>query len=279
MRFLPILALLGTATAQSVAKGFNYGNTHTDGSAKTQADFQAEFSRAQNLPGTSGFTSARLYTMIQGGTTNTPIAAIPAAIDTKTTLLLGLWASAGSASFDNEVAALTSAINQYGTAFTDLIVGISVGSEDLYRVSPTGILNKSGAGAQPDELVNYINQVKNAIKNTAASKASVGHVDTWTAWVNGSNNAVISACDWLGMDAYPYFQNTIDNGINVGNATFFEAYDNTVAVAQGKGVWVTETGWPVSGPQENQAVASVQNAETYWKQTGCALFDHINTWW
>lgn len=126
-----MLALLGTATAQ-VKKGFNYGNTHSDGSAMTQSDFQAEFSRAQNLPGVSGFTSARLYTMIQGGTTNTPISAIPAAIDTKTRLLLGLWASAGSADFDNEVTALTSAITQYGTAFTDLIDGISVGSEGSY---------------------------------------------------------------------------------------------------------------------------------------------------
>ena len=69
------------------------------------------------------------------------------------------------------------------------------------------------------------------------------------------------------------------NSIEASNSTFFEAYDNTVAAAQGKPVWVTETGWPVSGPQENQAVASIQNAKTYWKQTGCALFGKISTWW
>ncbi|KAK3677721.1 hypothetical protein LTR78_002571 [Recurvomyces mirabilis] len=218
--------------------------------------------------------------MIQGGTANTPIAAIPAAINTKTTLLLGLWASVDQAGFTNELTALTSAINQYGTAFTDLIVGISVGSEDLYRNSPTGIAaNKANEGVDPDVVANYIAQTKAALVGTAASAASVGHVDTWTAWVNGSNAAVISASDWLGMDAYPYFQNTIANSIELGNSTFFEAYDNTVAVAQGKSVWVTETGWPVSGPQENQAVASVDNAEIYWQDVGCALFGQINTWW
>lgn len=280
MRFnVAALAVIGSASAQSVAKGFNYGNTLSSGAGKTQSDFQAEFSRAQSLPGTSGFTSARLYTMIQAGTADTPISAIPAAIDTHTRLLLGLWASAGEASFQNEITALSSAITQYGTAFTDLIDGISVGSEDLYRISPTGIENNSGAGANPSDLVNYINQVRSAIDGTAASGASVGHVETWTAWVNGSNSDVITACDWLGMDAYPYFQNTLANGIDVANSTFFEAYDNTVGVAQGKQVWVTETGWPVSGPQENLAVANTDNARTYWQETGCTLFDNIPTWW
>ena len=217
--------------------------------------------------------------MIQAGTTNTPTEAIPAAITTKTTLLLGLWASAGSAIIDNEIAALTAAIQQYGTNFTDLIAGISVGSEDLYRNSPIGIENLSGVGAQPADLVSYISQVRSAIANTPASGAPIGHVDTWTAWVNGSNDAVISAVDWLGVDAYPYFQNTVSNAIDSGYTVFFEAYNATVGVAGGKPVWVTETGWAVSGPTMNLAVASIPNAQTYWDQVGCALFGKINTWW
>ncbi|KAJ9649368.1 hypothetical protein H2199_000143 [Coniosporium tulheliwenetii] len=276
-RLFALSSTLPVAVAQY--KGFNYGNVFTTGAPKQQVDFENEFNTAKNLIGTSGFTSARLYTMIQAGTTNTPISAIPAAINTQTSLLLGLWASAGQGSFDNEVAALTAAIAQYGTAFTDLIAGISVGSEDLYRISPTGILNLSGAGANPDTLVSYINQVRRAIAGTAAASKSIGHVDTWTAFVNGSNNAVISACDWLGMDAYPYFQNTQANSIENSYELFFEAYNATVAVSQGKPVWVTETGHPVSGPQQNQAVANLANAERYWEEIGCALFGNINTWY
>lgn len=270
---------VSTASAATVYQGFNYGATYTDGSAITQSGFESLFTTAKTLVGTSGFTSARLYTMIQGGTTNTPTEAIPAAISTKTSLLLGLWASAGSADFDNEVSALTTAIQQYGTSFTDLIAGISVGSEDLYRNSPIGIENLSGIGAQPTDITSYIAQVRSAIAGTAASSALVGHVDTWTAWVNGSNSAVISACDFLGVDAYPYFQNTEANSVDDGYTVLYQAYNNTLAVAGAKPVWITETGWPVSGPTENLAIASVANAQQYWDQVGCSLFGNINTWW
>lgn len=282
MRFSTCLvAAAATVAASAQYAGFNYGSTFTNGTALQQSDFEADFSRAKTLQGTNGaFTSARLYTMIQAGTTDTPISAIPAAIDTQTTLLLGLWASAGQADFTNELTALTSAINQYGTSFTSLIVGISVGSEDLYRNSPTGIqANGYDAGANPSVLVDYIGQTRSAIAKTVASGISVGHVDTWTAYVNSSNDAVISACDWLGMDAYPYFQNTMANSIDVANSTFYDAYQATVGAAQGKKVWVTETGWPVSGPTENQAVASPQNAEIYWQDVACSLLGNINTWW
>lgn len=37
----------------------------------------------------------------------------------------------------------------------------------------------------------------------------------WTAWVNGSNSAVVEAVDWLGTDAYPYFQNLEANSVDV----------------------------------------------------------------
>jgi len=44
-------------------------------------------------------------------------------------------------------------------------------------------------------------------------------------------------------------------------------------------VWVTEAGWPVSGPTENQAVASSENSKTYWDEVGCELFNNYNVWW
>jgi glucan endo-1,3-beta-D-glucosidase len=206
MRFSNLVAATAAiAMTEAAYVGFNYGNTFTDNSAKTQSDFEAEFNRAKSLQGTNGeFTSARLYTMIQAGTTNSPIEAIPAAISTKTSLLLTLWASAGDADYQNELDALSSAIKQYGSDFTDLIAGICVGSEDLYRISLTGIENKSGLGVGPDVLVNYINKLKSVLQGTPASGAKIGHVDTWTAWVNSSNNAVIEAIDFLGFDGYPY---------------------------------------------------------------------------
>lgn len=269
---------LSTLSA-AVQKGFNYGSTNSDGSCRAQGDFENLFSDAQNLVGNSGFTSARLYTMIQCGTANAPISAIQAAIDTNTQLLLGMWASAGQSVFNDEISALQAAISQYGSAFTDLVVGISVGSEDLYRSSPQGVANNAGVGADAATLESYISQTRNAISGTGLSGKPVGHVDTWTAWVIGENAGVIGAVDWLGHNSFPYFESTLPNSIDESEGVFNNALGATEGVSQGKPVWVTETGWPVSGPTENLAVASVANAETYWKTVGCALFGARNTWW
>lgn len=273
-----LLALaLSVAASEAVYTGFNYGSTLADGSGKSQSDFQTEFQTAKNLVGTSGFTSARLYTMIQGGTTNDPIQAIPAAIAGDTSLLLGLWASGGN--MDNEIAALKNAINTYGDAFTKRVVGISVGSEDLYRNSVTGEKNHAGIGINPDVLVNYIKEVRSAISGTSLSGASIGHVDTWDAWTNSSNAAVIDELDWLGFDGYPYYQVQMSNGIDNAKALFDDAWQKTESAAKGKPVWMTETGWPTSGPTWGDAVASVANAKQYWDQVACPLLGNVNTWW
>ncbi|KAF1964510.1 GPI-anchored cell wall beta-1,3-endoglucanase EglC [Bimuria novae-zelandiae CBS 107.79] len=263
-----LAATLSAAYAQNGYKGFNSGSTFSNGQNKQQVDFAYEMRAAQQLPGTNGaWTSMRLYTMIQGGTTNTPISAIPAAIETKSTLLLGLWASAPADQFQNEVTALTNAINQYGTAFTDLVTGISVGSEDLYRNSVNEV------GASPQQIVDYVSKVRSAIAGTSLAGKPVGHVDTWNAFTNSANSAVISAIDFLGMDAYPYYQTSEPggNGIGNANATFWKSYTATQAVAQGKPVWVTETGWPIIGDTLGQAVAGTDNAEVYWKETICGF--------
>ncbi|CZT18171.1 uncharacterized protein RCC_04011 [Ramularia collo-cygni] len=278
MHFTTFLALVSGAAAQF--RGFNYGSKDLDGSPRTLQDFEDQFNAAKRLPGQEGvFTSARLFTMIQDGTSGDLISAIQAAVNTDTNLLLGLWGSAGQEAFNLELAALRYAIQQYPD-LGSRVAGISVGSEDLYRNSPTGIENMSGRGASPEEIANFIGQVRQTIAGTGLSGVSVGHVDTWTAYVNASNNAVIEAADWLGVDAYPYFQTTQANGIENGESLFFAAYEATVNVAQGKPVWITETGWPVAGPQSGVATASTDNARTYWRDVACrVLGTDTNLWW
>ncbi|KAI3394913.1 hypothetical protein diail_2085 [Diaporthe ilicicola] len=274
MKFSTVLSGLSAVagTANAAIQGFNSGTFFNNQAAKQQADFAYEFNKAKNLPSQSGWNTVRLYTMVQWGTASDVVAAIPAAINSQTRLMLGLWASGGS--FPNELKALQTAINQYGTAFTDLVVGISVGSEDLYRQSLGGV----GLGA--DELVGCINQVRSTIAGTSLQGKPVGHIDTWNRWLDGANSKVVAAVDFVGMDAYPYFQAEFDNRIDNANALFWSAYDQTKAAAQGKDVWVTETGWPVSGDAINGAVPSAQNAQTYWKQVACGLISrNINFFW
>lgn len=107
----------------------------------------------------------------------------------------------------------------------------------------------------------------------------VGHVDTWTAWVNDANAAVIKACDFIGFDGYPYFQ---DAAIKNAASVFKQSVDATKAAIQrhkpGTPLWITETGWPVAGPNYGAAVPSVANAQTYWKQVICPLFPQYATY-
>jgi glucan endo-1,3-beta-D-glucosidase len=272
-------SVLSTANAGAVM-GFNSASTKSDGSPKMQADFEAEFRLAAGLQGAPGtFNSVRLYTNIQGATPSDPISAFPAAIATNTTLLLGIWTS-GTDTIQPELDALNNAINQYGDSLAKLVVGLAVGSEDLYRNSVTGVANKAGIGAQPDVVANFINQAKKSLAGTALSSVPVGHVDTYNVWGNASNAAVLEASDFLGIDVYPFYENdqgdnSIDNALSLWNAAMVSAQ----AAAGSKPIWITETGWPASGANWGQAVPSVDNAKQYWDQIGCQLFGINNTWW
>lgn len=180
---------------------------------------------------------------------------------------------------NNEIAALRNAVNQFGERFCSLVAGISVGSEDLYRNSPQGIAAGSYVGAEPAKIAEYITRTRQSLADTCLARAPIGHVDTWTAWVNNSNQAVINGCDWIGMDAYPYFEETHANAIAAGAQLFNDALGKTQAAVAGKPVWITETGWPVSGKTVGAAVPSLQNAKAFWNDVGCPMFGRVNVWW
>lgn len=260
--------------------GFNSGATLANREAKFKADFTAEFKTAQGLKTAPGdFSAVRLYTNIQAYSEDDPIEAFEAAIDTETEILLGVWTS-GTDNIDKEINALKKAIEKYGTDLTDLIIGVSVGSEDLYRNSVTGVKNKGGVGVQPDALVDFINDFRKAFKSTPISKIPVGHVDTWDVWGNATNKAVLDAIDFIGVDEYPYYENGKGNGIENAGKLFNKAYEATISASGGKPVWVTETGWPYKGPDWDEAVPSVKNAQKYWRDVGCKyLFNKTPTFW
>ena len=166
-----------------------------------------------------------------------------AALDTNTNLLLGLWASAGQATIDNEIIALKQAAKNWPTKMKQRVVGISVGSEDLYRSSAQGQANNAGVGATSAQIVSYINKVRTALKSTALEGKKVGHVDTWTGWTLASSKGTINAVDFLGHNGFPYFETTTSNPITNALNRFNAGLSQTEGVAGGKPVWVTETGW------------------------------------
>ena len=293
-----MIALPGALAAY---KGFNYGAVDLSGAPKSVGAWEGEFNAAKSLDGVLvPFTSARLYTSIQPGTLNAPINAFEAAVNTGTSLLLGLWASAGSMQIENEISAIQAAVAAYGEQLTTLVTGISVGSEDVYRTTPLGIASNAGTGSDPTTIAGYISQVRSALN----LGKPVGHVDTYNVWSNTSGwmSDVIGAVDFIGMNAFPYYEDTKANAIENGNSMFWEDWDATVGVADGKQIWITETGWPTckfqshnpllldrshdslrrntAGPLSGKAVPSVEDAETYYQKVGCQAFGSgINTWW
>ncbi|KAL8746359.1 MAG: hypothetical protein Q9190_001601 [Brigantiaea leucoxantha] len=275
----PVISSSATSTTRSypsshpvsstIQKGFNYAST---------TDFSSNFTMARSL----NFTSARLYTMIEPSTTADPISAIPAAISTNTTLLLGLWASAGSDAFSSELSALESAISTYKQPFVNLIVGISVGSEDLYRYGSQQQTQTQNPGVNADTISSYVDRTREVLHNTEngiAEDVPIGHVDTWGIWRDFPGiETVIEKIDWIGMNTFPYWQSNDDNSPSNGKSLFDEAYQATLKFK--KEVWITETGFPVLGNRSGESTPSTNNAQKYWRDVGCGeLFGSVNTWW
>ncbi|ETN44751.1 uncharacterized protein HMPREF1541_10421 [Cyphellophora europaea CBS 101466] len=268
------------ATTALAYRGFNYGAVDLAGATRNRTSFQEEFQVARNLGTQGAFTSARLYTSLQGSSTD-PIEAFDAAVNTNTSLLLGLWIS-GTSNIQNEVNAILSSAAKHGSAFVDLVVGISVGSEDVYRLTDRGVTSGAGPGVSPGDVANYVNQVRSALRGSPLQGKPIGHVDTYNTFVNSSGwmVPVVEAVDFVGMNAFPYFEDTKPNAIDNSNATFWADYDAVAAQVGGKEIWITETGWPSSGPRSGAAIPSVLNAETYFNEVYCSIAARdMNVWW
>jgi glucan endo-1,3-beta-D-glucosidase len=76
-----------------------------------------------------------------------------------------------------------------------------------------------------------------------------------------------------------YWQNQVSNAVENGKKLFDQAMEQTKAKVGGKPVWVTETGFPVSGNVSGQAVPSVEGAKRFWDEVGCPLFGKVDVWW
>lgn len=259
MRFSTfVTAAAAVSSSQALFSGFNIGANLPSGACRSTADWEFAFNKIASFPGS--FKNVRLFA---SSDCNTLANAVPAALRTGTKLLVGIWTEDGN-HYNAEKQALLNAISQYGK---DWILAVSVGSEDLYR-----------GDTDANTLAQQIYDVRGMLWSVGASDKSVGHVDTWTAWVNNANKPVIDAVDWIGNDAYPYWQGiSVDNG--AANNAYWQAVNAVRAVSQGKDVWTTETGNPISGATLGNNVPSVQAAQIYWWQVACASMKEMNFFW
>ncbi|XPS80211.1 Glucan endo-1,3-beta-D-glucosidase [Ascochyta lentis] len=274
MKYTLLTFFLAPAAAR-IYTGFNYGAFWShESNVKRYADFHHGFELAKNLTNTPvPFDSARLYTCITAGTQSDPTEAFQAAIDTGTNLLLGMWISPGASGqpndlqIDNELAALEKGFQLHGQKLADLVIGLSIGNEDVYR------FNNAAAGVGSDNLLLSIKRVRESIAASPYAKfmrdKPIGHTDT-------AMYAVVPGSDFTGMTAYPYWEG---KSIDSAAQSFLSVLGDTQRRAGNTPVWISEMGWPINGTQKGEAVASVDNYQRYWDEVGCQVFGKYNTFW
>ena len=105
-----------------------------------------------------------------------------------------------------------------------------------------------------DELIDYINRAKQAVPDV-----DVGYVDAYFEFA--VHPRVTEACDVILANCYPFWE-----GCSAEYSLVYmkEMYRRAVAVANGKKVIISETGWPNVGTAEGGAVPSFENAIKYF---------------
>lgn len=167
-------------------------------------------------------------------------------------VMMGAWIGKDSEQNNKEIDSLIKLIKEGNVDVA------SVGNEVLFR------------GDQTEEtILNYIKQVKN---NT--SGIPVCYVDTYYEYIN--HPKLVEASDKILINCYPFWE-----GANIEHAGIYlqEMYNKTKAIANGKEIIITETGWPSKGDATGEAVPSNENqiiyfieAKTWSTQAGVSLF-------
>jgi GPH family glycoside/pentoside/hexuronide:cation symporter len=154
--------------------------------------------------------------------------------------LAGAWLGKDRAINEREIAGLIE-VGRAGHA--DLV---AVGNEVLLRED-----------MPEEELLGYIRRVKQALPGVP-----VGYVDAY--FLFEKHPRITAACDVVLTNCYPFWEGCPREEAIAYMQTM---YRRTVAVASGRRVIVSETGWPNIGSAFHGAVPSVEGAMRYFVDT------------
>ncbi|WP_047416096.1 MFS transporter [Cellulophaga sp. Hel_I_12] len=137
----------------------------------------------------------------------------------------------------------------------------------LIALAKTGVVNVAAVGNEvllrgdvsEEELIGYINRVKEALKDF---DVAVGYVDTYYEYYTRPN--LVDATDIILANCYPFWEGF---GIESSLEHLREMYALTKYVSKGKKVIIAETGWPSQGNANEDAHPSLINAMKYFIQT------------
>jgi len=154
--------------------------------------------------------------------------------------LVGAWLGTDRAINEREIAGLI-AVGRAGHADV-----VAVGNEVLLREDMS-----------EDELLGYMQRVRQALPGVP-----VGYVDAY--YLFEKHPRITAACDVVLTNCYPFWEGCPrEEAIAYMQAM----YRRTVAVAGGRKVIISETGWPNTGSAFHGSVPSVEGAMRYFVDT------------
>lgn len=154
--------------------------------------------------------------------------------------IVGAWLDDNKEQNDKEIEAL---IEVAKSGHADIV---AVGNEVLLRED-----------LSINELIGYIEKVKNALPNV-----EVGYVDAY--YLFSDYPEIINVCDVILTNCYPFWEYC---PLPVSIDYMKHMYQKTLAVAKGKKIIISETGWPDKGESLDVAVPSYENAISYFVNT------------
>ncbi|WP_310380270.1 glycosyl hydrolase family 17 protein [Flavobacterium sp.] len=155
--------------------------------------------------------------------------------------LVGAWLGDDPEINEREIEGLIKLSNE------GLVDIAAVGNEVMYRKDLT-----------EDELLEFIERVRNAIPNTIP----VGYVDAYYEFT--IKPRITQACDLILTNCYPYWEGC---NLEYSLAHMKSMYHQALHAGNGKKVIITETGWPSQGESFKDAHPSKENALKYFINT------------
>ncbi|KAK4949393.1 hypothetical protein LTR10_012011 [Elasticomyces elasticus] len=268
MHYLAFATLLGVANipiASAVVRGFALG-TYKDGSSgqcRSGADWDKAFKDLKALPQ----KIITIHLTSSTGGCDVLNAAVPAAQRAGAQIFSGLFASGTDDDFELEVKALESAIVTYGRSW---LIGVEVGTQNLAAID-----NNQPGGADASTIVKRIKRVRTMMTGVGATQP-VGHTEPAATWLKtaAAHGGIIDASDYVGLSEFPFYDGLT---VNAAATAVSDRLSQVQAISGGRAVWVMQTGWPVSGTTVKSAVPSVANAQYYWQNVACTLWNARGT--
>jgi glucan 1,3-beta-glucosidase len=155
--------------------------------------------------------------------------------------LVGAWLGDNLEVNEREIAGLIQLANQ---GYVDIA---AVGNEVMFRKDMT-----------EDELIDYINRVKNVIPKSIP----VGYVDNYYEF--SFRLKITAVCDIILANCYPYWDGC---SIEYSFHHMQNMFETTKNVGGNKRIIITETGWPSQGGTHGGAFASKENAMKFFIDT------------